>query len=84
MPTETLTARVARLEQTVAELVSKLEREPAPDDDDDDQSMKYLHRSIRDDWKKVVGMFDGDKVMERIDARGAAIRRAERRKARRG
>ena len=38
----------------------------------------------RDDWKKVVGMFDGDEMMKRIDEHGAAIRRAERRKARRG
>jgi hypothetical protein len=38
----------------------------------------------QDDWKKVVGMFDGDEMMERIIERGAAIRRAERRKAKRG
>lgn len=38
----------------------------------------------RDDWKKSVGMFDGDDLMKRIIERGAAIRRAESRKARRG
>ena len=35
----------------------------------------------RDDWKSVVGMFDGDDGMARILEQGAAIRRAERRKA---
>ena len=38
----------------------------------------------RDEWKSVVGMFDEDEMMKRIDERGAAIRRAERRKAQRG
>lgn len=67
MATATLTKRVARLEKTVAELLSRQPREPG-----------------RDDWKSVVGMFDGDEMMKSIDEEGAAIRRAERRKARRG
>jgi hypothetical protein len=67
MATATLSARVARLEKTVAELLTMQPRKPG-----------------RDDWKSVVGMFDGDAMMERIIERGAAIRRAERRKARRG
>lgn len=67
MATATLSARVAKLEKTVAELIGKQPRKPG-----------------RDDWKSVVGMFDGDEIMKRIDERGAAIRRAERRKARRG
>jgi hypothetical protein len=65
MATATLSARVARLEKTVAELLTLHPRKPG-----------------RDDWKSVVGMFDGDEMMERIIERGAAIRRAERRKAR--
>ena len=67
MATATFSTRVAKLEQTVAELLRRQPREPG-----------------RDDWKSVVGMFDGDDVMKRIDEHGAAIRRAERRKARRG
>jgi len=34
-------------------------------------------------WRKSVGMFDGDQIMKQIIDRGAAIRRAEGRKARR-
>jgi hypothetical protein len=67
MANATLSARVAKLEKTVAALVAQSPPTPGPDD-----------------WKKVVGMFDGDEVMKRIDRRGQAIRRAERRKARRG
>ena len=67
MANATLSARVAKLEKTVAALVAQSPPTPGPDD-----------------WKKVVGMFDGDEVMTRIDRRGQAIRRAERRKARRG
>lgn len=66
MATATLTARVAKLEKAVSEL---LVRQP--------------HPPGRDDWKAVVGMFDGDEMMERIIERGAAIRRADNRKARR-
>lgn len=61
MANATLSARVAKLEKTVAALVAQSPPSPGPDD-----------------WKKVVGMFDGDEVMKRIIARGAAIRRAER------
>lgn len=68
MTTATLAARVARLEKTVAELTQRFQ--PV--------------EPGRDDWKKVVGMFDGDEIMKRIDEQGAAIRRAERRKALRG
>ena len=66
MPKATLTARVAKLEETIAKL---LEARP--------------HQPGRDDWMSVVGMFEGDETMKRIDEHGAAIRRAERRKARR-
>jgi hypothetical protein len=31
------------------------------------------------DWRKVVGMFEGDKLMEQIDAAGRRIRAATRR-----
>ena len=65
MATETLSARVAQLEKTVAELT---------------QSLRPVEPG-RDDWKRVVGMFDGDKGMERIIERVTAIRRAERHKA---
>ena len=67
MATATLATRVAKLEKTVAALISRQPREPG-----------------RDDWKSVVGMFDGDDEMARILEHGAATRRAERRKARRG
>ena len=73
MATATISARVAKLEKTVAELVAS--RIP---------EFGKVPEPGRDDWKKVVGMFDGDEMMERILERGAAIRRAERRKARRG
>ena len=68
MATATLSARVAQLEKIVAKLTQRFQ--PI--------------EPGRDDWKKVVGMFDGDEMMQRIDEHGAAIRRAERRKARRG
>lgn len=68
MATATLSARVTELEKTVAELKRRIQ--PV--------------EPGRDDWKRVVGMFDGDEMMKRIDEHGAAIRRAERRKARRG
>lgn len=67
MATATPSARVAKLEKAVAELIDRQPRKPG-----------------RDEWKSVVGMFDGDEIMKRIDEPGAAIRRAERRKARRG
>jgi len=68
MATATLAARVAKLEKTVADLTERLQ----------------FREPGRDDWKKSIGMFDGDEMMKRIDEHGAAIRRAERRKARRG
>ncbi len=68
MATATLAARVAQLEKTVENITERLP----------------LCEPGRDDWKKAVGMFDGDEMMKRIDEHGAAIRRAERRKARRG
>ena len=75
MATRTLSARVAKLEKTVAELVARRLPPTSPEE---------LRQPGRDDWQKVVGMFDVDEMMKRIDERGAAIRRAERRKARRG
>lgn len=68
MATATLAARVAKLEKTVSDLTERLQ----------------LREPGRDDWKQSVGMFDGDEGMKRIIERGAAIRRAESRKARRG
>ncbi len=68
MATATKNARVAKAGKTVS-VVSELLKTREPG---------------RDDWMKVVGMFDGDEVMKRIIERGAAIRRAESRKARRG
>ncbi|MBE2284230.1 MAG: hypothetical protein IAE77_12305 [Prosthecobacter sp.] len=68
MATVTLAARVAKLEKTMETLMGRLQP----------------HEPGRDDWKKSVGMFDGDDLMKRIDAQGAAIRRSEGRKARRG
>ena len=82
MATETLTARAARLEKTVPELVRK--KSAAPKQDLSDAIENGPGEPGRDDWKSVVGMFDGDEMMKRIDEHGAAIRRAERRKARRG
>ena len=82
MPTETLAARVARLEKTVAKLVSK--QKPSTRPDVLEVLEKGPRKPGRDDWMKVVGMFHGDEEMKRIDEQGAAIRRAERRKARRG
>lgn len=66
MATATLAARVAQLEKTVAQLMDRHQPKEPG----------------RDDWKKSVGMFDGDEVMKRIIERGAAIRRAESRKTR--
>jgi len=68
MATATKNARVAKARKTVS-VISELLKNREPG---------------RDDWMKVVGMFDGDEVMKRIIERGAAIRRAESRKARRG
>ena len=80
MPAKTLTARVAQLEKTVAKL---LRPQPGPPRQDlMDCLQNGLRPPGRDDWMTVVGMFDGDEEMERIVERGAAIRRAERRKAR--
>jgi hypothetical protein len=73
-----LTARFNMSTATLSTRVARLEKQVA----------RLLARQPpqpgRDDWKKVVGMFDGDEMMERIIEHGAAIRRAERRKARRG
>lgn len=68
MANTTLSARVATLEKTVASLMERLQP----------------REPGRDDWKAAVGMFDGDEGMKRVIERGAAIRRAESRKARRG
>ena len=81
MASETLTARVARLENTVSELVRK--KAAAPKQDLFDALKNVPREPGRDDWKSVVRMFDGDEMMKRIDEHGAAIRRAERRRARR-
>ena len=81
MASETLTARVARLEKTVSELVRK--KAAAPKQDLFEMLENGPREPGRDEWKSVVGMFDGDEMMKRIDERGAALRRAERRKARR-
>ena len=62
---------------TLAARVAKLEKTVA------ELIEKQPRAPGRDEWKSVVGMFDGDEMMKRIDERGAAIRRAERRKARR-
>lgn len=37
-------------------------------------------RKAGKDWRKVVGMFEGDKVMEEIDAAGRRVRAASRRR----
>lgn len=37
-------------------------------------------RNVGKDWRKVVGMFEGDKVMEKIDAAGRRVRAASRRR----
>ncbi|MFN0076687.1 MAG: hypothetical protein ACKVY0_09450 [Prosthecobacter sp.] len=95
MATATLAARVAQLEKTVATLVKKQEpgrlrkskklkamaQAPLPGLPKD---FLQPRQPGRDDWMTVVGMFDGDEVMKRIIERGASIRRAESRKARRG
>ena len=63
---------------TLAARVAKLEKTVA------ELSEIQPRQPGRDDWMTVVGMFDGDEMMKRIDEHGAAIRRAERRKVRRG
>ena len=70
--------RVCMATATLSARVTRLEKAVA------DILAKQPDKPGRDDWKSVVGMFDRDATMERIIERGAAIRRAERRKVRRG
>ena len=68
MPTVTLSTRVTKLEKAVASIINSAEPQ----------------QPAAGGWRKSVGMFDGDEVMKQIIERGAAIRRAEGRKAKRG
>lgn len=67
--TPTLEERLARLEQTVAELVAR---------------SKGSDPNAAKDWRHTLGMFPpNDPVMKRIIEEGQKIREADRRKARR-
>jgi len=68
MATATLSTRIARLEKVVASIIEG----------------EQPQKPAAGGWRKSVGMFDGDAVMKQIIERGAAIRRAEGRKAQRG
>lgn len=68
MATATLSTRVTKLEKAVASIVKSAQPKQA----------------TAGGWRMSVGMFDGDEVMKQIIERGAAIRRAEGRKAKRG
>ena len=67
MTTATLTTRVTKIEQAVASIMEGAQPQ----------------KTAAGGWRRSVGMFDGDAVMKQIIERGAAIRRAEGRKAKR-
>lgn len=71
MSNPTLEQRVAELERQVAEL--KQQR-------DNGQGAPKPHQPGRDDWKKTIGMFDGDPVFKEMIDYAARLREEERRR----
>jgi hypothetical protein len=68
MASATLSTRVTKLEKTVATILEVTQGQ----------------KTATGGWRRSIGMFDGDQIMKQIIERGAAIRRAESMKAKRG
>lgn len=46
---------------------------------------KLAEREVpKKDWRRSIGMFDGNEFMKQVDAEGEAIREADRKAAREG
>ena len=73
MSNPTLEQRVAELEREVAQL--KAQRANG-------QAAPKLHQPGPDDWKKTIGMFDGDPVFKEMLDHAAKLREEEREQAR--
>jgi hypothetical protein len=66
MAEATLEERVATLEQLVAQLMHPSERTARE----------------KKDWRRTIGMFDGDPIMQEIMAEGRRLREEDRRQGR--